>query len=353
MSAARIVFLRLTAKRRSRTMQIKISRRDDVDPKEGIRKYGDVEFADPVNNKYPVDTPEHIRAAWAYIHVPRNAMFYTASELELIKSRIIEAARRFGIELSEEVVERDARLFTAGSYPDVGIEITEADLDRMAEEHRPVPIKIEHTDSPLELGTVTKLWRVGKDLFGRLAFTAPAWSLVQACGAKKLSAAVRRDKAGLVEVSLVRSPRVAGAAIFGAEPVEFQFEIEEGGDDMTEARAAEFSKRIAELERELGRRDVDLRIESLKRAGKLAPAAEEMARALLSAGSGQVVTFSDGESKSVAETFLAFLETQPKVIEFSELAEGAEEPVGMSEAGLEMCAKLGISPEAVAKHRER
>lgn len=331
---------------------MRINRRDDVDPEEGIRKYGDVEFADPVNNKYPIDTPEHVRAAWAYIHVPRNAMFYTASELELIKSRIIGAARRFGIELSEEVVERDARLFTAGSYPDVGIEITEADLDRMAEEHRPVPIKIEHTDSPLELGTVTKLWRVGKDLFGRLAFTAPAWSLVEACGAKKLSAAVKRDKSGLVEVSLVRSPRVAGAAIFGTGPLEFQFEIE-GGDDMTEAREAEFSKRIADLERELGRREVDSRIESLKRAGKLVPAAEEMARALLSAGNRQVVTFSDGVEKSVADTFLAFLEAQPKVIEFSELAEGAREPVEMSEAEREMCAKLGISPEAVAKYKKR
>jgi hypothetical protein len=38
-------------------------RRKDGNPKEGEREYGDVEFADTVNNKYPVDTPKHVRAA--------------------------------------------------------------------------------------------------------------------------------------------------------------------------------------------------------------------------------------------------------------------------------------------------
>jgi hypothetical protein len=37
-------------------MSDKIDRRDDVNPSEGERKYGDVEFADEVNNKYPIDT---------------------------------------------------------------------------------------------------------------------------------------------------------------------------------------------------------------------------------------------------------------------------------------------------------
>jgi hypothetical protein len=50
------------------TQKQRIDRRDDVNPDEGERKYGDVQFADPVNNKYPVDTPEHVRAAWSYIN---------------------------------------------------------------------------------------------------------------------------------------------------------------------------------------------------------------------------------------------------------------------------------------------
>src|SRR5690349_17954683 len=54
-----------------------IQPRDGVNPEEGIREYGDVDFADPVNNKYPVDTPEHIHAAWSYIHHQRDAAFYS------------------------------------------------------------------------------------------------------------------------------------------------------------------------------------------------------------------------------------------------------------------------------------
>ena len=46
-------------------MSPKIERREDVNPKEGVREYGDVEFADSTNKKYPIDSPEHIRSAHA------------------------------------------------------------------------------------------------------------------------------------------------------------------------------------------------------------------------------------------------------------------------------------------------
>lgn len=59
--------------------------------KEGLDKYGDVAFADPTNKKYPIDTEEHIRAAWNYIHHPNNADNYTAAEVDTIKNRIIAA----------------------------------------------------------------------------------------------------------------------------------------------------------------------------------------------------------------------------------------------------------------------
>lgn len=60
-------------------------------PQEGVDKYGDVAFADPTNKKYPIDTEEHIRAAWNYIHHPANADKYTAAEADAIKRRIIAA----------------------------------------------------------------------------------------------------------------------------------------------------------------------------------------------------------------------------------------------------------------------
>jgi hypothetical protein len=80
----------------------KIDRREDVNPKEGQRKYGDVTFADPVNNKYPIDTPEHIRAAWSYINHKDNAAKYDKDEVEQIKGRIKRAAKKHDIEISED-----------------------------------------------------------------------------------------------------------------------------------------------------------------------------------------------------------------------------------------------------------
>jgi hypothetical protein len=83
-------------------MSDKIERRDDVSPKEGKREYGDVEFADPVNNKYPIDTPEHVRAAWSYINHQDNAAKYDKDEVKTIKERIKRAAKKHGIEISED-----------------------------------------------------------------------------------------------------------------------------------------------------------------------------------------------------------------------------------------------------------
>ncbi len=69
----------------------KIARRKDVKPKEGEDKYGDVEYADPTNKKYPIDTAAHIHAAWNYIHMPRNAAKYSSKDVSEIKARIIAA----------------------------------------------------------------------------------------------------------------------------------------------------------------------------------------------------------------------------------------------------------------------
>ncbi len=83
-------------------MSDKIGRRDDVNPDEGEEKYGDVKFADPVNNKYPIDTPEHVRAAWSYINHKDNAAKYDADEVEKIKGRIRAAAKRHDVKISGE-----------------------------------------------------------------------------------------------------------------------------------------------------------------------------------------------------------------------------------------------------------
>ncbi len=83
-------------------MSPKIERREDVNPKEGVREYGDVEFADETNHKYPIDTPEHVRAAWSYINHKDNAAKYEADEVKTIKSRIQRAAKKHGIEIEAD-----------------------------------------------------------------------------------------------------------------------------------------------------------------------------------------------------------------------------------------------------------
>lgn len=80
----------------------KIDRREDVDPEAGEQKYGDVEFADTTNKKYPIDTPEHVRAAWNYINHKDNAAKYDADEVDLIKERIKRAAKKYDVEIREE-----------------------------------------------------------------------------------------------------------------------------------------------------------------------------------------------------------------------------------------------------------
>lgn len=83
-------------------MATKIDRRPDVNPERGEKEYGDVTFADPVNNKYPIDNAEHVRAAWSYINHKDNAAKYDTDEVMLIKGRIKKAAKKYGVEISED-----------------------------------------------------------------------------------------------------------------------------------------------------------------------------------------------------------------------------------------------------------
>jgi hypothetical protein len=94
----------------------KIHRRRDTDPRQGLAKYGKATFADPVNKKYPIDTPGRIKAAWAYIHQPANAAKYTDEEVRTIKIRIRRAAKAGKVTLPEpdEFVELMARVRKTG-----------------------------------------------------------------------------------------------------------------------------------------------------------------------------------------------------------------------------------------------
>jgi HK97 family phage prohead protease len=70
----------------------------------GSKPYGNVTYADPKNGKYPIDTKDHAKAAWSYISMPKNAAKYPLNGVTLasVKSRIMAACKKFGIDVSQK-----------------------------------------------------------------------------------------------------------------------------------------------------------------------------------------------------------------------------------------------------------
>ncbi|MCX6374537.1 MAG: hypothetical protein NTU88_00605 [Armatimonadetes bacterium] len=213
-------------------------------------------------------------------------------------------------------MEKDAKIFEAGEYPDKEITISEDDLDGIIENFTEVPVKVEHTDSPLDpLGTVKRIWRRGKELFARLAFPSDLAAFLERRGIKKLSVALHKDPLRLAEVSLVLSPRVPSAAMFGqkAEVNGGDRDREKGSGNapilplthspigphgevvICEMADQDKDARIRELQFALRAKDVEAKLGELKAQGKVVPAAEAYAREILLQGDGKV-TFGEGEA---------------------------------------------------------
>jgi len=315
--------------------------------------------------------------------------------------------------MSDPMIEREAKLFEAGDYENThGISVTEDDLDLMIANFDEVPIRIEHTDTAFDgaLGCLKSIWRKGKELFGKIAFQKAAWVLAEAAGAKKLSVGISRAKDKLVEVSLVLSPRVASARVFGSEivcfdagdtgdflsredvierfaalwsgrderensndtggetqmadvekkletpeTVDFKAELEQRDKNIEDLKNAnaERDKQIADLQFANRQKDARTQIDALKRAGKIVPAAEGLAEVILLHGS-ETIEFSDGDKPvkaTVAEAFGKFLEAQPAVVNFSESGKsGDADSVQFSQAEIDAAAKMGVSREELVKY---
>jgi len=230
----------------------------------------------------------------------------------------------------ERQTECAARLLEAGDYPDKGLMLTEADLDAIvARFSGGVPVKVEHVDSPLDpLGHVKRVWREGNALLGTLAFPDDLAAFLRRRGAAKLSVGLQRDPLLLREVSLVLKPRVSSAVLMASEAPDPE---------------------ILRLRAELTRRDVDAQVAAFKAQGRLVPAAEPAARALLSAHGADAVTLSGGE-EPVALVFRRFLEAQPPVVAFGE-ANGADwkSAHGFThDEHMFLSKRLGVDPARVA-----
>ena len=245
----------------------------------------------------------------------------------------VEARRPLTFSDDEMGSERPARLLEVGEYPDKGLTLTEEDLDGLvARFSAGLPVKVEHTDSPLDpLGCVRRVWREGGALFGTLAFPDDLAGFLRRRGAAKLSVGLLRDPLRLAEVSLVLKPRVAAATLMSDSP---------------DPRDRE----IVRLRAELTTREVDAQIAALKTQGRIVPATEALARALLSVPGAAMVTLSEG-AEPVAEAFRRFLQAQPVVVTFGETVPVGETP---DEDGLTqyehtfLSERLGVDPAKVA-----
>lgn len=256
--------------------------------------------------------------------------------------------------MTTEMIERDAKLFEAGSYPDKGIEMSEDDLDALAAGTSQVPIRIEHTTTPFDgaLGVLKSVYRKGRELFGKLCFTKSAWDLIKEANAKKLSLAIRKDKAGITEVSLVREPRIADAAVFSAgDTVQMDVDLALESFESEQPTAAFTLSPDSDSERfrrELAEKDAQVMLDELKRAGKIVPASEVFARAILRTDDSSVITFGD-QPTPVSQIFRWFLDSQPNVIEFSELAAAESDVVKEPE----IFSKLGVTSKQVERYKTR
>lgn len=85
-----------------KTLVEAVAKREDVNPEEGKKEYGDVKFADERNKRYPIDTYAHAKAALSYWGMPKNRAKYSAEDQKLIGGRIRAAAKKFGIEVSDD-----------------------------------------------------------------------------------------------------------------------------------------------------------------------------------------------------------------------------------------------------------
>ncbi len=217
----------------------------------------------------------------------------------------IQAFREAGIEPPnpDAWIERRAKLFHAGDFPDKGLTITHETLVALVSSFsEPVPVLIEHAESPLELGYLTSVEASGDELFGTISLTPEANALVERSGARGLSLGLNGDLNAIREVSLVRNPRVADARLFFAGALD---------------SGVNWQEQYEHLERQVRQETAEREARSLMQLGKLTPAQMPFAVALLQ--SDDHVTFG-GKKAPVGRLVRQLIDVQPGIPMFRELA---------------------------------
>jgi hypothetical protein len=194
-------------------------------------------------------------------------------------------------------VDRKAKLFEVGEYADKNLRVEAQDLHRLAASlDAPVPIWIEHTETPLEMGYLTDIQAAGNELFGVLSLTPEADEIIEKSKAKSLSLSVSHELDRIYEVSIVAKPRIESARLFCS--------------DFTETSANEWKEKAIALSEELEERRFSTYIDELLRAGKLLPVQRSSALDLLRSAA----------RVGMDETVERFLEGAPVKVSFGEIA---------------------------------
>lgn len=286
--------------------------------------------------------------------------------------------------MQDELI-REAKLFEAGEYPDKGLTVTESDLDAMVSAFTTaVPVRVQHGESPWDgkMGRVVEIWREGKELMGKIAWPSSVWAFLCAMGTKKLSVGLNKLKQ-LVEVSVVDVPRVLTAQAFGdSMPLdavvlftndfesdgkggvvfmtEFSAEVQSAikaaedrgvlkgtADAKTQfdAQLSPLAKENAELRRSKSEDAASVILAGWKSEGKLPPACDKFAQAILIDGAGPEVTFSDGGHMTVKEAFLQFMTNMPRVVNMEGKTDEGKTDEEFTEADAKMAAELGVTKD--------
>lgn len=227
-----------------------------------------------------------------------------------------------------EWIDRPAKLFEAGEYPDKGVTVTPEDLQALNEGFdAPVPVLIEHAESPLQLGFLTDLDPRGSELFGTIALTKEANALVEQSEARGLSLGLSPDLRTIREVSLVRNPRVETARLFSS--VLFSGCLSDTEDEFGTPAHLPTSTPVHSHQPQL---------REWLREGRIVPAQVPFVQALLRCG--DTIEF-EGSRKPLRQLLVAMVERQPPHALFSELA-----PVSNEEAAENL-----LLPEEAAFYR--
>jgi len=142
-----------------------------------------------------------------------------------------------------------ALLLKTGEYADLGVSIGVDTLETLVRNFLPVPVLLEHVETPFRLGEVVRVWREGDTLYGELSLYDEAQALLERWGLKSLSVGLTGGLTRLLEVSVTARPRVREARLLNsvrdwsvwdvafaegwranAEPFRFPLEMERAWD---------------------------------------------------------------------------------------------------------------------------